>query len=236
MAVNYIETKSYEELSDKATEKIIEQVRKKPDSILCLAGGDTPIGTFERMVEAAKRGKIDFSQCRFVGLDEWVGLGEENAGSCISYLNRHLFKPLSIQKENIAFFDAKADDLTTELTRINEFVRTYGPIDLSLLGVGVNGHIGFNEPYASLENEAHIVDLDETTQEVGKKYFNGASTAKQGISLGMKQLLASKTVVVIANGPAKAAAIEALKTGKYDPSKPVTALNNHPNTFAILNI
>lgn len=236
MAVYYIETKSYEELSNKATEKILKQVRNKPDSILCLAGGDTPIGTFERMVEAAKSGKADFSQCRFVGLDEWVGLGEENPGSCISYLNKHLFQPLGIQKENIVFFDAKADDLTAELTRINEFVRTYGPIDLSLLGVGVNGHIGFNEPYASLESEAHVVDLDETTQEVGKKYFNGGSTTSKGISLGMKQLLESKTVILIANGPTKAEAIEELRTGKYDSSNPVTALNQHPNSYAILNI
>jgi glucosamine-6-phosphate isomerase len=236
MAVHYMETKSYDDLSNQATEKIMEQVRKKPDSILCLAGGDTPLGTYERMVDAVKSGKVDLSQCRFVGLDEWVGLGEENPGSCISYLNRHLFQPLGIKKENIVFFDAKAEDLTAELTRINEFLRSYGPIDLSLLGVGVNGHIGFNEPFASLESEAHIVDLDETTQEVGKKYFNGGSTTSQGISLGMKQLLESKIVIVIANGPTKAEAVEALRKGKYNPSKPVTALNNHPNSYAILNI
>lgn len=236
MAVNYVETKSYEDLSEKAAEIIIEQVNKKPDSILCLAGGDTPVGTYEKMVEASKSGKVDFSQCRFVGLDEWVGLGEENTGSCISYLNRYVFKPLEIQKENIVFFNAKASDLKAELTRINNFVSTYGPIDLSLLGVGVNGHIGFNEPYASLENEAHIVDLDETTQEVGKKYFEGENTVSQGISLGMKQLLESKTVIVVANGSSKAEAIESLKSGKYDASKPVSALNSHTNTFAILNI
>lgn len=236
MALHYIETKSYQELSDKATEKIMEQIRKKPDSILCLAGGDTPIGTFKRMVEAAKSGKADFSQCRFVGLDEWVGLGEENPGSCISYLNRHLFQPLGIKKENIVFFNAKANDLPAELTRVNEFVRTYGPIDLSLLGVGVNGHIGFNEPYASLEGEARIVDLDETTQEVGKKYFNGESTYSKGITLGIKQLLESKTVIVIANGPTKAEAIEALRKGIYDPGMPVTSLSQHPNSYAIVSI
>jgi len=236
MAVQYIDTKSYDELSDQAARKIFEQVQNKPDSLLCLAGGDTPIGTYERMVEAAKSGKIDFSQCRFLGLDEWVGLGEENPGSCLSYLNRHLFEPLGIKKEQIVFFDAKAEDLTAELTRINEFVRMNGPIDLSLLGVGVNGHLGFNEPYSSLENEAHIVDLDETTQEVGKKYFNGGSTTSKGISLGLKQLLESKMVIVIANGPTKLEAIDALKMGKYDPSKPVTAINHHSNGYAILNI
>jgi glucosamine-6-phosphate isomerase len=234
--VQYIETNSYEELSDKAAEKIIEQVQNKPDSLLCLAGGDTPIGTYERMVDAVKNAKLDLSQCRFVGLDEWVGLGAENPASCLSYLNRHLFEPLGIKKEQIVFFDAKAEDLTSELTRINEFVRTSGPIDLSLLGVGVNGHLGFNEPFSSLENEAHIVDLDETTQEVGKKYFNGGETTTQGISLGMKQLLESKTIIVIANGPSKVEAVNALKSGQYDPGKPVSALNQHPNVIAILNI
>ncbi|WP_026692316.1 glucosamine-6-phosphate deaminase [Peribacillus kribbensis] len=236
MAVNYIETKSYDELSDRAVEKIIEQVQKKPDSLLCLAGGDTPIGTYERLVETAKSRKLDLSQCRFVGLDEWVGLGEESQGSCISYLNRLLFHPLDIQKEKIVFFDAKAKDLTSELTRVNEFIRSSGPIDLSLLGVGVNGHVGFNEPNASLENEAHIVELDDTTQEVGKKYFKGGSTTTQGITLGLKQLLDSKTVILIANGPSKSDAIEAFNKGEYNPAKPVTVLNNHPNTFAILNI
>ena len=234
--VHYIETTSYDELSEQALVKIIEQVQTKPDSLLCLAGGDTPIGTYEKIVEAVKSGKLDVSQCRFVGLDEWVGLGAENPASCLSYLNRHLFEPLAIKDENIVFFNALAEDLTTELTRINEFVRTNGPIDLSLLGVGVNGHLGFNEPFSSLENEAYIVDLDETTQEVGKKYFNGGETTTQGITLGMKQLLESKTIIVIANGPTKAEAINGLKSGQYDPSKTVSALNQHPNAFAILNI
>jgi glucosamine-6-phosphate isomerase len=236
MTVNYIETKSYDELSEQATEKIIAQVQEKPDSLLCLAGGDTPIGTFQRMVEAAKSGRLNISQCRFVGLDEWVGINPENPASCYSYLNRYLFEPLSIKKENIFFFNSLAEDLTAEVERVNEFVRTYGPIDLSLLGVGVNGHIGFNEPNSNLEDEAHIVDLDESTQEVGKKYFNGGNTTSQGITLGLKQLLESKTLLVVANGPTKAEAIEALRKGEYDPSKPVTAINQHPNAFAILNI
>jgi len=236
MTVNYVETKSYDELSEKAAKIIIEQVKKKPDSILCLAGGDTPVGTYNKMVEAAKNSEVDFSECRFVGLDEWVGLGEENEGSCISYLNRYVFNPLEIQKDHIVFFDAKSEDLNSELTRVNNFVSTYGPIDLSLLGVGVNGHLGFNEPYSSLENEAHLVDLDETTQEVGKKYFEGAKTVNQGISLGMKQLLDSKTVIVVANGSSKVEAIAALKSGEYDASKTVSALNYHSNSYAILNI
>lgn len=234
--LRYLNVESYNEMSKQAASIIINHVNENPKSILCMAGGDTPVGTYHELVEAQKSGKADFSQCTFLSLDEWVGLGENDLGSCRKYLNDYLFFPLGIKMENIVFYDAKSTDLEQECRHINQFLEENGPIDISLLGVGVNGHLGFNEPNTNIDNNTFVVDLDDSTKEVGKKYFNGEMNSTKGITLGLKQLLASKIVIVVASGETKKEAIKALKAGEYDASKPVTALNLHPNCFAILDI
>lgn len=234
--IEYKKKDNYEQLSQTTAQIIIEYVVRNPESLLCLAGGDTPIGTYKILVQAHLDGVVNFSKCKFVGLDEWVGLDSKSPGSCRSYLQQHLFDPMHIKEENIYFFHSLSPDLQAELDRINSFVEMNGPIDISLLGVGVNGHLGFNEPYSSIDDNAHIVNLDETTQEVGKKYFGGESTKTQGITLGLKQLLQSKCIIVVASGPSKIPAINALKKGTYKLEMPVTALNGHPNCFIVTAI
>ena len=234
--IDYVNRENYEQLSETTAKIIIDYVTKNPEALLCMAGGDTPIGTYKILVEAHLKGLVDFSNCKFVGLDEWLGLDPKKPGSCRSYLQHHLFDPIHIKEENIAFFNSIADDLQSELNRIDSFVEENGPIDISLLGVGVNGHLGFNEPYSKIDQNAHIVELDETTQAVGKKYFDGEATTTRGITLGLNQLLQSKVIIIVASGATKISAITALKEGKYLPEKPVTALNAHPNCFVILAI
>jgi glucosamine-6-phosphate deaminase len=232
--IKYINSENYNQLSDTTAQIIIDYVVKYPEALLCMAGGDTPIGTYKILVEAHLKGLVDFSNCKFVGLDEWLGLDPKKLGSCRSYLQQHLFNPMQIKEENIAFFNSIAEDLQSEIQKIDSFVEENGPIDISLLGVGVNGHLGFNEPYSKKDQNAHIVLLDKTTQEVGKKYFDGEATATEGITLGLKQLLQSKIIIVVASGATKIHAINALKEGKYLPEKPVTVLNEHPNCFVVM--
>ncbi len=232
----YKDASNYDEMSKITADIIIDEVNRNPEAILCLAGGDTPLGTYKFLVEANNENKVDFSKCTFVGLDEWVGLGKEDLGSCRKYLDDYLFKPLNINEENIMFIDAKTYNLEKECERFNNFLDTKGPLDVCLLGVGVNGHLGFNEPYAKIDNKCHITDLDETTKEVGKKYFNGEMRLTQGITLGLKQLLDSKVTIVVASGETKSEAISYLKKGEYLPEKPVTVLNKHNNCYAVLNI
>lgn len=226
---------NYEEMSKRAANKIIEQMKKKPDSLLCLAAGNTPTGTLNYLVEAARRGEVDFSQCTIVGLDEFVGLSWKDEGSCYRYINEQFITPLAISPERIHFFKANSDDLVKECGETDNFILEHGGIDVLLLGVGVNGHLGLNEPYSSLTVNSHVIELEATTKTVGQKYFSQERKLEKGITIGLKQVLESKTVVVIANGSAKKGAISALLRGTVDEKFPVSCLNLHENCFVFVD-
>lgn len=233
--IHYKVLKDYEEMSQHAAKKIIEQVNSKPESLVCLAAGGTPTGTLHYLVEAAKRQEVDFSRCHFVGLDEFVGLSREDEGSCHRYINEHFFEPLSISGDQIQFFNAKSEDLKGECDKTDSFIQKHGGIDVLLLGVGVNGHLALNEPYVSKDLNSHVIELDETTKRVGQKYFSQEVQLKKGITIGLKQILEAKTAIVIANGIVKREAIAALLKGTVDEKYPVSVLNLHDNCFVYVD-
>jgi glucosamine-6-phosphate isomerase len=233
--VHFDVANDYEGMSKLAAETIIEQVKNKPESLLCFAAGSTPTGTLKYLVEAAKRNEVDFSQCFIVGLDEFVGLSWEDEGSCYYYVREEFFSPLSISKDRIHFFKADSEDLEKECEETDCFIQEHGGIDVLLLGVGVNGHLGLNEPYVSLDLDSHVIELDATTKKVGQKYFSQETKLEQGITIGLKQVLESKTVVVIANGSLKKAAMSALFKGTVDERFPVSCLNLHENCFVYVD-
>src|SRR5690349_6462004 len=158
--------KDHETLSLAAADEIIGQVRSKPSSVLCLAAGDTPRVAYRMVGEIAKREGVDFSKCTFVGLDEWIGIPPDNEGSCAFFLRRNLFEPLGISSSRIHLFNALSPDPLSECKRMDNSVKEKGGIDLALVGVGMNGHIGFNEPGVREDLYSHVVDLDETTRSV----------------------------------------------------------------------
>lgn len=127
---------------------------------------------FRACVAAQQAGTADFSRCRFVSLDEWIGLGREDVGSCLQTLSDELFQPLALRNEQIVFFDGQAADLQNECRRIDAVIAAHGGLDLVVLGVGMNGHIGFNEPGVNGEQNSHIEPLDEVTRTIAPKYFN----------------------------------------------------------------
>lgn len=194
----------YAQLSQAVAQTVIECVNAKPDALICIAGGDTPLGVFAALVEAQNQGRIDFSRTQFLGLDEWLGLGKADKGSCREMVWRHFFDKLTLRDEQICFFDGLTHNPQAECKRVDGYIEKYGPIDCIVLGIGMNGHIGFNEPGASLENTCHVIDLDPVTQTVSVKYFGVQRNVKQGISLGLKTILAAKRIVLMASGEKKA--------------------------------
>jgi galactosamine-6-phosphate isomerase len=222
-------------LAEKAASVIIDLLVRKPNAVLCLAGGETPRLTYGRLVGLVKNEKIDFSNVQFISLDEWVGIPPTNSGSCYYFLNETVFEPMDIRKEKIHFFNAMASELQEECKRINSIVRELGGIDLMLAGVGMNGHIGFNEPGIDPELFAHVVDLDKTTQEVGQKYFSERTPLSKGISLGMAQCMQSATVLLLATGSKKATIIRNALQENISTEIPASLIRKHKNAFAMLD-
>jgi len=225
-------SKNYEELCKEVAHFIVDEIKEISSPLLCLAGGDTPIGVYKSFIELSQSSKADFNKAEFIGLDEWVGLDGSDSGSCRFTLDESLYRPLNIKKSKIHFFDGKAPDLLGQCEEANQFLKNNGSMDLALLGIGMNGHVGFNEPGSSLDSVCRIVSLDETTQTVGQKYFETEKKLNQGITLGLKQILETRIVVLMASGEKKRPIIkELLAIKEFNPSFPVSSLWQHPNCY-----
>ncbi|MFC5402208.1 glucosamine-6-phosphate deaminase [Cohnella soli] len=217
----------YEEMSKMAAEHIIQTVHRKPNALLSIAGGSTPLGTFRYLIEASKDNRVSFSACKFVSLDEWVGLGGGDEGSCRSTLDQHFFEPLNIREEQIRFYDGRSTDLNGECEKTDLFVEEHGPIDVIVLGVGLNGHLGFNEPGCEMDTYSHVVELDDVTRTVSVKYFNEQKNLNHGITLGMKHIMESKDVLLLADGDKKAEIVKATVLGEMTDDVPSSLLRRH---------
>ncbi|MEZ0607461.1 glucosamine-6-phosphate deaminase [Fibrella sp. WM1] len=225
----------YAALSQQAAQHIAHLIRQKPNAVLCLASGDTPIGTFQHLNAMAQAGEIDLNHCLFVGLDEWVGFGPADVGSCAYYLYRDLFTPARIRPEQIAYFDAKADDLQAECRRIDRIIADAGGLDFLLVGIGVNGHIALNEPGTSFSLRCHVSQLAESTISVGQKYFTQETPLTQGITLGLQHLTDAHEVMLMASGPRKAAIVQEALHGPVIEQVPASILQTHPNALVWLD-
>lgn len=227
--------KDYKELSVKTAEMIANVIIKKPDALLCFPAGETSVGTFSHLIELYRADKISFKKCKIVGLDEWAGIGEMRKENCFSFLKKHLFDHIDYSEENLCFFDGESAELEKECIRTDSFIKKYGPIDLMLLGMGMNGHLGLNEPGTSFDLYSHIVNLDETTKIVGKKYFSGNVELTRGITLGIKYVMEAKMVILQLNGTRKAEVAKQLIDSKITASLPASALKAHSNSFLLLD-
>jgi len=227
--------KDYQTLSFHVASEIIELVKAKPDAVLCLASGDSPRLTYSIMAEKVAAEKIDFSQCVFIELDEWVGIPPDKEGSCHFYLQANIFKPLNITSSQMHLFNALSSNLEQECTNMNQVIADKEGIDLMLLGVGMNGHIGFNEPGVSFDNDAHVIRLDDTTRSVGQKYFRQMAPLQKGITLGLKQVMDAKKVILMANGVKKAEVMSKALEEEITNRLPASIIRNHPNGFVMID-
>jgi glucosamine-6-phosphate deaminase len=227
--------KNYDELSRAAADLIVEQVKGKPESLLCFPSGDSPAGVFKCLIADAREGKVDFSRCYFVGLDEWVGMGKDDEGSCTNFLYEHFFTPLNIGPSMVRFFDAKADDLDASCKAIDDFIKGAGPLDIMMVGIGMNGHIGLNEPGTDFNLYSHHSSLAPVTISVGQKYFKQQTPLYEGITLGLKHLQEAKIPMLIAAGSKKADIINQALQGEVTNQLPASIFQTLPSAVVLLD-
>jgi glucosamine-6-phosphate isomerase len=224
------------ELARFAANQILDCIRAKPNAVLCLASGETPKLTYELVVEGAKQQQIDFSKTTIFALDEWVGIDTSNPGSCHYFLTENLLKPLDIQANQFHFFDGLAQSPQAVCDAINTKLTPLGGLDLILVGVGLNGHVGFNEPGAPLTLHARVSELDPITIEVGQKYFTEATALSTGMTMGLADFFEARTAILMANGKKKAAIIKQAIEGTISNAVPASLIRQHKNSFVLLDV
>ena len=218
-----------------AAELILSAIRQKPDAVLCLATGDTPRLAYNLLVEKALKEKLNLSECFFIGLDEWLGIPRDNEGSCHHFLHKLVFQPLGINSNKVHLFDSMTPDPVKDCNQMNQVIAGKGGIDLMLVGVGMNGHLGFNEPGVSPDLQAHIITLDETTRTVGQKYFQQTTPLNQGITLGLQQILQSRQLLMMASGLKKSNIVKQALEGPVSATVPASYIQVHANGIALLD-
>lgn len=226
---------NYDEMSRAAATFTAEYIRNNPAALLCFPSGDSPTAILKFLVDDARKGDLDFKDCTFIGLDEWVGLDESNEGSCRHYMDQHLFSPLNIHPDKIRFFNGAAEDLEGECDRIDSFIRERGPIDLMMVGLGLNGHVGLNEPGVDFGLYSHITNLDQKTKHIAKKYFKEEVLLTRGITLGPRHLLESKVAILIAAGSKKAEILAQVLQKEVSNSIPASIIQKHADAYVFID-
>lgn len=229
-----VKATDYNHMSRMAANIISAQVILKPDCVLGLATGSTPIGTYENLIQWFKKGDLDFSQVTSVNLDEYKGLPSDNDQSYRYFMNEHLFNHVNINKERTFVPDGTEPDAAKACEAYNNIIKEVGGIDLQLLGLGHNGHIGFNEPADEFEKETHCVDLAESTIEANKRFFASADMVpKQAYTMGIKTIMQARKVVVVVSGADKADIVKKAFFGPVTPQVPASILQLH-NDFTLV--
>ena len=230
-----IRAKDYQDMSRKAANIISAQIIMKPDCVLGLATGGTPVGTYAQLVDWYNKGDLDFSEVTTVNLDEYRGLPKEHPQSYWYFMNENLFSKVNIDPAKTTLPDGTNLDTAAECARYNGIIHKLGGIDLQLLGIGPNGHIGFNEPGEAFELETHCIDLAPTTIEANKRFYDGteAQVTKQAYTMGIKTIMQARKVLVVANGKAKAQAVKDAVTGPVTPACPGSILQLHPDCILV---
>lgn len=220
--------KDYKDMSRKAANIISAQVIMKPNCVLGLATGSTPIGTYDQLVEWYNKGDLDFSEVTTVNLDEYKGLPRTNDQSYYYFMHQHLFDRVNIDPGRTNVPNGMEPDAEKECGRYEELIRSLGGVDLQLLGLGHNGHIGFNEPGEAFEKETHCVDLTESTIEANKRFFASADDVpKQAYTMGIKTIMQAKKILIVVNGENKADIVERAFFGPVTPEVPASILQLH---------
>ncbi len=228
--------KDYRTLSEKAAQIIRDAMESRERPVLGLATGSTPVGTYEELIRLHKEEGLDFSDTITVNLDEYIGLAPDHPQSYRHFMNDKLFSHVNIEAKNTHIPDGLAADLEAEGKRYDRMIRDLGRIDLQLLGIGANGHIGFNEPDTTLRASTHVTDLTRSTIEANARFFDTIEDVPTtAISMGMGSILFADKILLLASGEAKADAIQQLTTDIIDPQCPATLLKVHPDVTILVD-
>lgn len=226
--------KDYADMSRKAANIISAQVITKPDCVLGLATGSTPIGTYKKLIEGYENGDLDFSEVKSVNLDEYKGLTRDNDQSYYYFMYNNLFKHININLDNTNIPDGTEPDSEKECARYNEVIDSMGGVDLQLLGLGHNGHIGFNEPDDVFAKLTHCVDLQESTIEANKRFFADINDVpRQAYTMGIQTIMRAKKILLIVSGEDKAQILHDVLCGPITPHVPASILQLHNDVIVV---
>lgn len=232
--MRYITVKNYEELSTKAAALICAQVNVKPNCVLGLATGSSPLGTYAKMIEKCANGEVDFSEVTSINLDEYMGLDGNHDQSYRYFMNTNLFSKINIDLAKTHVPNGCAADLEAECKAYDALIAAHGGIDLQLLGIGLDGHIGFNEPDKYFEKATHVVELDPSTIEANARFFaSEADVPRKAVTMGMGGIMTAKKVLLIASGKNKKEIMEKAFFGPITPEVPASILQLHPDLTVI---
>ena len=223
-----IVTENYEEMSKEAAKIIIDVVKNNPDAVLGLATGSSPIGTYKCMIEDCKKGNTSYKNVSTVNLDEYVGLTADHDQSYAYFMRHNLFDHIDIDQKNTNLPCGSADDLQKECDRYNALLAEKIP-DIQVLGLGSNGHIGFNEPNTPFSSVTHLVDLTENTIKDNSRLFASVDEVpRQALSMGIKNIMQAKSIIMVVSGKNKAEAVKGMVKGDITPALPASVLQLHP--------
>ena len=232
--MNIIVCKDYAEMSHHAAQMVAELMKAKPDCVLGLATGSTPEGLYANLTKMCKAGEISFESVCTVNLDEYYPIAPTNDQSYRYFMNHQLFDHVNIDKANTNVPDGTAKDPVAECKRYEQLVSNLGGIDLQILGIGRNGHIGFNEPDSKLMLDTHVTGLTEDTIEANSRFFASANDVpRQALTMGIGTIFKARKIVVLASGASKKDAVSAMLERTVDTSFPATMLNLHPDVTLI---
>ena len=232
--IKFVCAKDYEEMSRKAANIISAQLIRKPDSVLGLATGSSPIGTYENLVSWYEKGDLDFSQVTSVNLDEYRGLTHDNDQSYYYFMQKNLFEKVNIKPENTYVPDGTIEDAKEACEKYDEIIKATGGVDLQLLGLGNNGHIGFNEPDEVFAKGTHCVDLAQSTIEANSRFFASIDDVPtQAYTMGIQTIMYAKRIVVVVSGTGKADIVEKAFFGDVTPLVPASVLQLHQDVTIV---
>lgn len=232
--MNLIRVKDYQDMSRKAANIVSAQVILNPESTLGLATGSTPIGMYQQLIKWYQKDDIDFSNVSTVNLDEYIGLPKDHAHSYYRFMQDNFFSRINVDEQNIAIPDGMADDVSAECKRYEQRIESLGGVDLQVLGIGKNGHIGFNEPGDCFERDTHEVRLSQSTIEANSRFFERIEDVpKKAISMGIRTIMLAKRIILLCSGKDKAAILHRSFFHKIDPQVPASILQLHGNITVV---
>ena len=234
--MNIVKVKDYEEMSQKAAHLIVGHIISKANLVLGFATGSTPIGLYEYLIDFYNKGIVSFKDIKSFNLDEYLGLEINHPQSYGYFMKKKLFDHIDIKEENWKIPSGKIGSSLNECSKYEKLISAAGGIDLQILGIGRNGHIGFNEPDVKFETETHLVELDEQTILDNSRFFNNINEVpKKAISMGIKTIMRSKNIILLASGSSKADAVAGMINGEITPNLPASVLQLHSNVKLIID-
>jgi len=227
---------TYDEVSVYTAELLAEVVRAKEDAVLGLATGSSPVGMYKELIKLHKDGKLDFSKAKSINLDEYVGLDGNHEQSYRYFMNTNLFDHVNIDKKNTFVPDGTAEDLAKGAQKYDKLIESMGGIDVQVLGIGPNGHIGFNEPAEELKMNTHVADLTEGTIQANARFFESEKDVPtKAVTMGVGPIMKAKKIILIASGENKAWAVKSLTDDVITTMIPATLLKLHPDVTVVLD-